>query len=937
MIKCLLFLALLFAPLYAQGEGPSPSTIVTGVQSGLLANRPTSCLIGQVYYATDQPANNNVFFCQTANNWVLQSGANILGIPASAIIYDGETLDVYLANLSPGGGSSIYLIVGSGSYTNIATTVAACPNVSTGTLCYVAIPSTYTGGDSVLGYNSNYLLSDSSPYAANVQITDYRKNPNYSFGNCYYVHSNQCSTFVNQGVYGVAQSYQFNNVLQSLSKWTLTNGGYFQTGATSNYQQNTDVYYSRTEGQNIMNAQSLIGYSPSDKLIFSHFVGGPGGVGYPSFAEGDELWDATVAGYGGADPTQGAQEPIFSISSNGTGLNTVTITSFSQGAGQLGQRYVVDTAGGAANTVTGFSNCTADFLSAPCIATLGTPVTVTPVYATISSGITGTGSQVVTPSSYTLGTGASWSVGMLACVFTPSDEPECAKITAVNGTSTFTATFNLHHAANALVAGGGLAGSLLELNADRVTSSTYPEITLSGYAVTGTLHLSAWPIIACTTSTTCVVAVQGKGYWRGISYGDKWTVSNNAATVWNAAKMTQAGSGPGSDASNTGGPVTFADNTLVFNSSHTYEQFYASGYQTSVGNLNFVALKNNFVGASGGFGLAFDGIWANSDCLFCLANNTNINWYTLNGGNYISPYGIKITGQLQYGLSDNYGGQYADLSFGCPSSGCADYHIGYIGSDAAGRDALEIMGQNNYFALTYSNQSNGYYFRPQGLEQPCLASNTASSHNTSNYIGWVRCSDWSAWANDSTGASHEISGGGGTSLPWTTLGDTVYYTGSAAARLAGPTTNGPYLLTETPVSSVAVAPVWLAATPLSVCSTLTTTSTPACWNGTGVGAYAYVDSTTCTGSACNVPASDVYGLLWITGGSANITMPQAATGSNYPNGSWIKGKNAGSGTSTFGSTTSTFCVSGGTCSATATISSGVSFTLLVSGGNYYVF
>ena len=51
--------------------------------------------------------------------------------------------------------------------------------------------------------------------------------------------------------------------------------------------------------------------------------------------------------------------------------------------------------------------------------------------------------------------------------------------------------------------------------------------------------------------------------------------------------------------------------------------------------------------------------------------------------------------------------------------------------------------------------------------------------------------------------------GGGMTNPMTTLGDLIYENAvPAAARLAGPTVNGTYVLTEIPVAGASVAPVW---------------------------------------------------------------------------------------------------------------------------------
>ena len=55
----------------------------------------------------------------------------------------------------------------------------------------------------------------------------------------------------------------------------------------------------------------------------------------------------------------------------------------------------------------------------------------------------------------------------------------------------------------------------------------------------------------------------------------------------------------------------------------------------------------------------------------------------------------------------------------------------------------------------------------------------------------------------------QLAAGGGMTNPMTTLGDTIYGAAAGAGtRLAGPTTNGTYVLTEVVTASAAVAPAW---------------------------------------------------------------------------------------------------------------------------------
>ncbi len=651
--------------------------------------------------------------------------------------------------------------VGLGSVnTNIANTVNACPNGLE--ICDIQIPVWYPGGDQVAGWSGDINTSDYNAYytgsniLSNLQIGDMRSNANFALSNCFYQYSNQCYGWARQSVYGSLTSGA-SNYFDYTQKFTLPSGGNFETTNLSNYEQMLSLFTSRTHGQMIQHGDQLLAFAPSDALDRSIFIGCPGGVGFVYFAEGCEVEDVVLVA--GGDASHGSAEPVAPVTSSGTGLNSITLGAFSQGIGQLGEgRYLVDiTAGGTANTVTAWTGCT-DGGSVPCTAAMGTAVTASTVLAQSTIAITSAGSQTITPTSYQLGSGSGWTVGQLVCLADAGDEPECVKITAVNGSTSFTARFHFTHQASSgapiYFGQGGMAGYLLEINADRVTNSTY-SVPLSGVSVTGTLHLSAWPVIGCSTSTSCLVAVNGKGSWRQIVGNDKWSVSNNAVTLWPSAKvLTTSALGNGQDSSNTGGPVALADNNMSFASGHNLEQFYASGYEMSYGNVGIVNLKGNFINAAGGFGLNFYGVWANNDCLFCIANYTPVSLYAMNGGTYGAPFGLSLTGQFQYALSSEYGGQYGDIDIGCPSSGCGDYQQFLIKHDTAGSDYIGMMGGagHNYFFVTSSNGA-GFTtrFTPTGVEIPGAASNTTPAQVSGDYTIWVNSSTGKVCTTSSTG------------------------------------------------------------------------------------------------------------------------------------------------------------------------------------------
>jgi hypothetical protein len=121
----------------------------------------------------------------------------------------------------------------------------------------------------------------------------------------------------------------------------------------------------------------------------------------------------------------------------------------------------------------------------------------------------------------------------------------------------------------------------------------------------------------------------------------------------------------------------------------------------------------------------------------------------------------------------------------------------------------------------------------------------------------------------------QLSGGGGTTLPWTTLGDTVYFNGTAAARLAGPTTTGNYVLCESPSGS-AVAPAW--------CQQYTIASgLGASVTGSGnLQVNTKFGTRTVSGTTDTLANTDCGGGVWYTSTSAvSVALPQAATGGNF--------------------------------------------------------
>lgn len=117
--KLLILLGLLTGALYAQSVTPNQ------VFSGPLANRPTTCQLNDLYFATDQPSTNNTFYCASQNNWILVSAAEV-------------PIDLTVHNLIATGTIT-------GSLVGNASTATALKNV----------PSVCTGGNKPTGIDVN--------------------------------------------------------------------------------------------------------------------------------------------------------------------------------------------------------------------------------------------------------------------------------------------------------------------------------------------------------------------------------------------------------------------------------------------------------------------------------------------------------------------------------------------------------------------------------------------------------------------------------------------------------------------------------------------------------------------------------------------------------------------------------------------------------------
>lgn len=74
----------------AAGGGALPPTSVTGIRSGLTANKPGTCTTGDLYFATDATAGQNIYECSATNVWTQQ--LDTASSAGGVIAYSGPAL-----------------------------------------------------------------------------------------------------------------------------------------------------------------------------------------------------------------------------------------------------------------------------------------------------------------------------------------------------------------------------------------------------------------------------------------------------------------------------------------------------------------------------------------------------------------------------------------------------------------------------------------------------------------------------------------------------------------------------------------------------------------------------------------------------------------------------------------------------------------------------
>lgn len=110
---------------YVGGHDATQASHTSPVKTDLLANRPTTCTVGEMFFATDAAAGGNIYLCTSTNTWTQLTG----GSGGSGTVNAGTTgqLAYYPANGTAVSGGDVNTVVRDNpiAYTSVTTLPAA--------------------------------------------------------------------------------------------------------------------------------------------------------------------------------------------------------------------------------------------------------------------------------------------------------------------------------------------------------------------------------------------------------------------------------------------------------------------------------------------------------------------------------------------------------------------------------------------------------------------------------------------------------------------------------------------------------------------------------------------------------------------------------------------------------------------------------------------
>jgi hypothetical protein len=524
-----------------------------------------------------------------------------------------------------------------------------------------SVPSTYAGVDAPLGTQFNLNSPSSSTQTDKSIVQDYRYgaittsffNPQpsgqFSPGN-FQIADGIIGNWTKTTLPGGSP----NIILMGLQQNTYDGGNNYNAGTftKSNYVTLAAYLNAYAQGQHIGMGSAVQGYSSGDDLAGSWSTTCYGGSNAPT-DEGCEFADISVSQSGTAF--------TGTVASGGsTGSTSLTITPTAGGGTQGSGRYAILTSAGTittgnVTTITGSTSVANTF-------TFSGVTLPTDTITTSSTNITAGGSQTIATAAATTGITAN---STLVCV-SDTSVFECVIPTAVT-TNSITAVFRKPHIAGGTVSWGGLAGNLIALTADTFTNHLQ-----FGFTVVTNDQRQAWPVIGCTTATSCKVWISIAGNYDTYSGMAKTSSGTNAYTIYQGAEVCSVQ--VGGTWSNT---ITLCPNNVAWTNGASIEIPLYPAQKTSLWNLQINRWWPDQNLTSGGkAGIAYNGVWGGLDTFFAIANNTPVSLYNSHGGNLANQFdtAFAFIGQSGYGLSFSNMPDTTLLNAGCPfgSSGVAD-------------------------------------------------------------------------------------------------------------------------------------------------------------------------------------------------------------------------------------------------------------------------
>jgi hypothetical protein len=112
-----------------------------GVQTGTFANMPTTCSVGQLYFATDRPLGQDLYICTSANTWNLGMTPTGLGASGGLTMNTSGNLDINTAVVPTLGNPNTFtaqLSAQNGISLKTANTQPGCSSSTQGLIWYLA-------------------------------------------------------------------------------------------------------------------------------------------------------------------------------------------------------------------------------------------------------------------------------------------------------------------------------------------------------------------------------------------------------------------------------------------------------------------------------------------------------------------------------------------------------------------------------------------------------------------------------------------------------------------------------------------------------------------------------------------------------------------------------------------------------------------------------